>query len=195
MNETPATIVRCPAGLIGSTGSGIIKLHDCGIGGRVSAVIEYSVQWLASHQWVRGGKLPGVYGGSATNFAPSRIPSGLDGFTVRPTWLANGGAQLYVWDMKAGPYGRGPARSGVFRAGQMQRLRLAVTLNTPGRADGVVTLDVDGRRVLALNDLQARSTDAMTLTGCFWCVFYGGGTPDYAPTADQHITVGKVRSA
>lgn len=193
MNETPATTVRCAAGLIGSTGSGVIRLTDCGVKGRESAALEYDVTWLAAHQWVKGGKLPGLYGGSTTDFTPSKLPDGANGFTVRPMWLANGGAQLYVWDMKAGPYGRGPARTGVFRAGRMQRLRLSVTINTPGRADGVVTLDIDGRRVLTLSDLQARTGD-MTLTGCFWCVFYGGGTPDYAPTVDQYITVSQVRA-
>lgn len=193
-NETPATIVRCGAGLIGSTGSGVIKYTDVGIAGREAAAIEYDILWTGDMQWVRNGKLPGIYGGGIHPFNPSRIPSGLDGFTVRPMWTTGGGAVLYLWDMKAGPYGRGPSVKGIFKAGKRQLVRLAVTMNTPGKDDGVVNLDVDGKRVLSVADLKARTTSAMKLTGCFWCVFYGGATPDYAPTTDQHITVSQVKS-
>ena len=32
----------------------------------------------------------------------------------------------------------------------------------------------------------------MTLAGCFWCCFFGGGTPEYAPKFDQRVVISEV---
>lgn len=193
---TGATLVRCAAGKIGGQpGGGVIGRQDVGIAGKDSAAISYRVMFEAGAEWGKSGKLPGIYAGSITDFAPDRPPNGVNGCTIRPLWRADGGVKLYVWDMRPQGYGREYASLARWPAGRFADVRLAVTLNTPGHADGVIVLTIDGKDAVRVTDLMARSTANMKLTGCFWCVFYGGGTLDYAPTREQRIVVTDVVSA
>lgn len=193
-----ATLVTLRAGRIGGQqGGGVIGKQDVGIGGLETATITYDLCFPAGMEWVKSGKLPGIYGGTVTDFAPSRQPNGANGFTVRPLWRPDGNVELYVWDMRPDPaiggYGREFRSAGIkWQAGKWHRVALTVDLNTPGQANGTATLLIDGAVAVHAAGLEMRAVD-IRLSGCFWCCFYGGGTLDYAPTRDQIVTIGDVR--
>ena len=135
-----ATIVDMRAGRVGGQpGGGVIGRHDVGIAGRDSASIGYEVLFPLGFDWVKSGKLPGIYAGSVTDFAPSRPPNGTNGATVRPLWRPGGTVKLYVWDMRPDPavggYGREFSGTGIrWPSGRWASVRLDVALNTPGAA-------------------------------------------------------------
>ncbi|KAF8321780.1 hypothetical protein DL93DRAFT_2163364 [Clavulina sp. PMI_390] len=136
-----------------------------------NVTMEYSVFVDANMEFVKGGKLPGLYGGhegcSGGDVADSC-------FSTRLMWRPQGAGELYFYADKSKQLpslcqapdaecnevyglslGRGSFR---FVPGQWTNLRQTVSLNTPGVPDGGFTLDVNGVRVMTLNGLYYRNT-------------------------------------
>ncbi|KIK82254.1 polysaccharide lyase family 14 protein [Paxillus rubicundulus Ve08.2h10] len=131
--------------------------------------LEYSVFFPADFDWVKGGKLPGLYGGHTGCSGGS---SAKDCFSTRLMWRPNGVGELYLYAPKdkqsealcADPqsvcdssYGFSVGRGSFsFTAGDWTNLRQNVVLNTPGQQDGVFTLFVDGKAVINRTDMFYR---------------------------------------
>ncbi|KZP13818.1 polysaccharide lyase family 14 protein [Athelia psychrophila] len=130
---------------------------------------EYSVFFPLDYDWVLGGKLPGLYGGHT---GCSGGNSATTCFSTRLMWRPNGMGELYLYAPKAkqtkalcadprsvcdAAYGFSIGR-GSFRytAGGWTHLRQIVTLNTPGKQDGVFILDVNGTRIIDRSDVFYR---------------------------------------
>ncbi|KAH9918345.1 uncharacterized protein BXZ73DRAFT_92201 [Epithele typhae] len=148
-----------------------------------NVTLAYSVFFPADFDWVRGGKLPGLYGG---HDGCSGGDAAADCWSTRLMWRADGAGELYLYAPKdrqtaalchAPPlslcdsdFGLSVAR-GAFRfaRGNWTRVRQTVALNTPGAQDGGFALDVDGVRVLERADVT----------------FFGGHEQEYATPRDQ----------
>jgi hypothetical protein len=157
---------------------------------RDSYELEYRVRFDARFDWRRGGKLPGLAGGSVPvggNFDP-------DGFSSRYMWRDNGQLVVYLyWAGQASAarergrqYGVDLACGVTLERGRDYRLRQRVTLNTPGQADGVLEVWVDGRPVLKRTDLLFRDAPAKRwqIDRFFFSTFHGGNDPTWAPKHD-----------
>jgi hypothetical protein len=184
--------VLLASGKIGSTGGGFIGSLDIGVKGRDSVHLAYDVVFQDDFEWIKGGKLPGLSGGR-TDFGPNLKPDGANGFSIRPLFGPAGPA-VYVYDMAAEIYGRIfpgkiPAETG------RHRIELQTVLNTPGFADGIARLWVDGDLVVRADGLKFRTSTALTLDKCFFCLFYGGGDASYAPTRDHIVRVERMIAA
>ena len=153
--------------------------------------LEYRVRFGAGFDWRRGGKLPGLAGGTVPvggHFDP-------DGFSSRYMWREHGGLVVYLYWAGQPSAARAKGRQygvdldcGVrLERERDYRLRQRVTLNTPGRADGVLEVWVDGRPVLKRTDLLFRDRPGKKwqIDRFFFSTFHGGNDPTWAPERDS----------
>jgi hypothetical protein len=147
--------------------------------------LSYSVRFPPGFDFVRGGKLPGLFGGDVTG--GQRIPDGTDGFSTRYMWRAGGAGEVYAYlptsQVHGTSLGRGCWR---FEPGRWTTISQHVRLNTPGAADGEVAVWQDGRRVLTATGLLFRTTAALRIDGLFFSTFFGGGDESWASPVDQY---------
>ena len=151
-----------------------------------TATLRYRVRFPKGFEFVKGGKLPGLYGGTAT--AGGRTPSGKDGFSTRYMWRADGKAEVYAYlpgSVEVGTsLGRG---SWTWPTGRWVETEQEVVLNTPGRADGRLTVRIDGQQVLQREDLLFRDVQEVRIDGLFFSTFFGGGDTSWATPKDQSV--------
>lgn len=201
--ETPAFVdhpvfaVHYPAGSSAPTarnsprgGAGFYA--EAGLGeSRNSACLSYRVWFPDDFQWVRGGKLPGLFGGEDPPSGGDR-PEDDDGFTMRLMWRVDGDGELYLYAPNMDPtsddggqsLGRGNWR---FETGRWHEIQLEVILNNPGTNNGSATTWIDGDLKLVVNGIQYRETDRIDIAGFMFSTFFGGSGPNYAPDQDQVI--------
>ncbi|KAF8706000.1 Alginate lyase, partial [Rhizoctonia solani] len=138
-----------------------------------NVTFAYSIFLPADFEPVRGGKLPGLYGGKT---GCSGGDAALDCFSTRLMWRAMSEGELYLYapkDKQTPEVCNTPPRSiceadyglsigrGSFRftPGQWTHVSQTVVLNTPGKQDGYFTLDVNGERVMDLRGVYYRQGD------------------------------------
>jgi hypothetical protein len=187
--------VHYPEGAVGPVAGGAQWL--CALGASYEALtLSYELRFGDGFDFVLGGKLPGLAGGSA-NTGGDR-PNGSDGFSARMMWRPGGKVvqylyhpdQLGVWGDDL-PWDRGGARS--FRPGTWHAVRHEIVLNTPGRHDGVLRGFFDGELALERRDLRFRDVATLALDHFYFSTFFGGNTPEWGPTRDEHVDFAKVR--
>ncbi|KAH9977048.1 hypothetical protein BGW80DRAFT_1166751 [Lactifluus volemus] len=135
-----------------------------------SVTFAYSVFFPSDFEWVKGGKLPGLYGGRT---GCSGGDPALDCFSTRLMWRQGGAGELYLYAPKdrqvpslcdAPPltvchqtYGFSIARGSFkFSAGSWTYVSQTVVLNTPGYPDGGFHLEVDGKVAIDLTEVFYR---------------------------------------
>ncbi|WRT66524.1 uncharacterized protein IL334_003483 [Kwoniella shivajii] len=144
-----------------------------------NASLEYSVYFPPDFDFVKGGKLPGLYGGhkgcSGGNAAE-------DCFSTRLMWRAGGQGELYLYAPKdkqtpslcqtppksicESEYGLSIGRgSWKFALGDWTTVRQDVWLNTPGQNDGGFNIWVNGQLVISANDVRYRENGDTCLQG------------------------------
>jgi hypothetical protein len=164
-------------------------------GMRLAASSEVGVRFRVllqdNFQFVRGGKLPGLYGGTANT--GGRVPTGFDGFSVRFVWQAQGDGALSAYLPTSGKWGTvfGLGHWG-FVPGRSTDLTLYLKMNTPGIADGVIAAWADDVLVVYAPDVLFRNTADLTVDGFFFSTFFGGSTPDWATPVDTASDFGPM---
>jgi len=135
-----------------------------------SVTLKYKVFFPSDFDWVKGGKLPGLYGGH------TRCSGGdpaLDCFSTRLMWRADGAGELYLYAPKYrqtqslcralplsvcdGTYGLSIARGSFqFSKGEWTDVSQTVVLNSPGVPDGGFYLKVNGKEAITRRDVFYR---------------------------------------
>ena len=147
--------------------------------------LEYSIRFPAGFDFVKGGKLPGLYGGTVTG--GQTIPDGTDGFSTRYMWRRDGDGEVYAYLPTSQEHGTSLGRGcWSFPTGSWTTVSQRVRLNTPGLADGEVTVQQDGHEVLRRTGLTFRTTDELRIEGLFFSTFFGGGDESWASPVDQY---------
>ncbi|WVQ99507.1 hypothetical protein IAU59_006642 [Kwoniella sp. CBS 9459] len=144
-----------------------------------NASLQYSVYFPHDFDFVKGGKLPGLYGGhkgcSGGNAAE-------DCFSTRLMWRAGGLGELYLYAPKDkqtpelcqtkprsvcdAAYGLSIGRGAwKFALGDWTTVRQDVWLNTPGQNDGGFNIWVNGQLVLSASDVRYRENPDACLQG------------------------------
>ncbi len=156
-------------------------------GGAEHATLAYRLRFAPGFDFVRGGKLPGLYGGLGQSGGVQ--PRGDDGFSLRLMWRERGEGEVYAYLPGSGsPHGRSLLRGGwAFEPGRWHALRQQVWLNTPGQSDGRVRLWLDGRLLGEAAGLRLRDSAALRLDGIFVDLFFGGNDDSWAARADTHV--------
>lgn len=145
--------------------------------------LRYWVRFPDGFAFAKGGKLPGLWGGSKVSGGEQ--PDGDDGFSTRLMWRTGGAGEVYLYapDESGTSLGRG---DWTWPTGRWTCVEQHVALNTPGARDGEVTVWLDGRQVLRASDLVYRTTDELKIEGIFFSTFFGGDERDWASPQDQH---------
>jgi hypothetical protein len=148
--------------------------------------LGYQVRFADRFEFVKGGKLPGLYGGNGNN--GGRIPDGSDGFSTRYMWRADGAGEVYAYLPSSQEHGTSLGRGcWSFPPGEWTTIRQRVQLNGPGEQDGRISVWQDERLVLDRGGLTFRDTDELQIDGLFVSTFFGGGDSSWASPSDQHV--------
>jgi hypothetical protein len=155
-------------------------------GGSTDALnLRYYVRFPPGFEFVKGGKLPGLFGGSVTN--DREIPDGTNGFSTRYMWRRQGDGEVYAYLPTSVEQGTSLGRaSWVFQPGRWICVEQRVRLNTPGRPDGTVAVWIDGERVYEATGLVFRTTADLKIDGLYFSTFFGGGDKSWGTPRDQH---------
>jgi hypothetical protein len=191
--------VRYPAGSASQT---VMRDDDAPSGGAQAylayargpadaMMLRYYVRFPTGFDFVKGGKLPGLYGGTVTS--GQNIPDGTDGFSTRFMWRAGGAAEVYAYLPSSIEHGTSIGR-GLWKwdTGRWIRVEQKVRLNHPDRADGEVVVWIDGRLVLDMAGLRYRTVDTLKIDGVFFSTFFGGDDTSWSTPTDQYADFGGI---
>jgi len=155
-------------------------------GPQPTLALTYSVRFPVGFQFVKGGKLPGIYGGVPPFSGGNHNPNG---WSMRLMWRAGGGGEVYSYTAQTAGYGDDYGRGNFsWQAdGNWHTVTERVTVNTPGASNGSVTLTYDGKQVIDQTGIDITNTNTPA-GGLFFSTFYGGHDSSWAPAADQSIS-------
>ena len=147
--------------------------------------LDYKVRFAPGFQFVKGGKLPGLGGGKGNS--GGNIPNGSDGFSSRFMWRSGGAGEVYAYLPTSKVWGTSLGRGDWQMApGVWNRLEQTVRLNSPGKADGEISVSVNGRLVNDYRGLRFRDSEKLTLDLLIFETFFGGNNPDWATPIDTY---------
>lgn len=150
------------------------------------AILKYHVRFPVGFDFVRGGKLPGLYGGAGNS--GGRIPTGKDGFSTRYMWLSGGRGQIYAYLPTSIDYGTSIGKGQfTFIPGRWHELKQQVVLNSPGAYDGSIWVWFDGRLVVDQSAVRFRDVESLGITGIFFDTFFGGNDDTWRTKVDTYV--------
>jgi hypothetical protein len=145
--------------------------------------LSYYVRFSENFDFVKGGKLPGLFGGVGNT--GGEIPDGEDGFSTRYMWRRSGDGEVYAYLPTSEEHGTSIGRgSWSFRPDTWYHLEQEVTLNQPGVANGRIRVWVNDRLVLQQDDLMFRSVETLKIEGILFSTFFGGSDRSWATPND-----------
>jgi hypothetical protein len=178
-----------PAGLIGGSSATGIPTNYYSIPPANEYYLDYRVMFETGWQCVKGGKLPGLIGGSHTTGCDAITA---DGWSARFMWLINCAGTIYLYDQNRQ---NNCGDDYIFSNGadiavnQWSRITERVVINTPGQKNGIVQAWFNGKQVVSLTAVELRgnvSTTTAMVDGVSLQTFYGGSTSDWAPGVTTH---------
>jgi len=147
--------------------------------------LRYYVRFPEQFDFVKGGKLPGLFGGTAT--AGGRIPDGTDGFSTRYMWRRDGDGEVYAYLPTSVDHGSSLGRgSWTWPTGRWICVEQKVKLNAPGRSDGTVAVWIDDRQVYQVSGLVFRTAADLKVDGLFFSTFFGGSDKSWVTPQNQY---------
>lgn len=147
--------------------------------------LSYYVRFSDNFEFVKGGKLPGLFGGTETSGGD--IPDGTNGFSTRLMWRRDGDGEVYAYLPTSKNYGTSIGRgSWQFIPGLWHHIEQEVILNTPDQKDGIIRVWVDGKLVIDQDNLTFRTTENLKIEGIFFSTFFGGGSTSWATPKDVY---------
>ncbi|KZV85428.1 hypothetical protein EXIGLDRAFT_623077 [Exidia glandulosa HHB12029] len=182
--------------------------HDWSDASTTQIMFSYAVYFPTGFQFVKGGKLPGPYGGASADeaFACSggRQEDRAGCFDLRLMWRTAGAGEIYAYvpetdDNTAAlselqntviddSFGVSVARGSFkFATGDWTAVAQRVKLNTVGQKDGELELFVNGKSVLQATGLEIRTSAASVFRGVHFQSFFGGSDNSWATPIDQQV--------
>ncbi|SOC54362.1 hypothetical protein SAMN05421509_103324 [Chromohalobacter canadensis] len=158
------------------------------------ACLRYKVRFPQDFEFVKGGKLPGLYGGDA--------PSGGDevtgdGYSMRFMWRRHGQGELYEYIVNKdadNDYGKSVGRGlWHFPTGQWVTVEQEIVLNDPQRDNGIARVWIDGKPIFEQRGIVYRKQSAVYADGLMFSTFFGGHGEDWRTPKDQHADFADFR--
>ncbi|MGC9527902.1 MAG: polysaccharide lyase [Limnospira sp.] len=161
-------------------------LADLGMSPADALRLSYHLRFSENFDFVKGGKLPGLFGGS--EISGGEIPDGTNGFSTRLMWRRDGDGEVYAYLPTSEKYGTSVDRGAWrFVPGRWYHIEQEVVLNEPGLENGRIRLWVDGNPVIDRDDVMFRTTDELKIEGIFFSTFFGGGDLSWATPEDVYV--------
>ncbi|KAI0738034.1 hypothetical protein C8Q80DRAFT_1114363 [Daedaleopsis nitida] len=171
------------------------------------ATFSYDVYFPSGFDFVKGGKLPGLYGGDSDSEALSCSGGRRDDgcFSVRFMWRTAGAGELYTYlppdfgeneavcdvppfstcnDVYGASVGRG---SFTFKTGARTTIGQRVKLNDAGKSNGEIELFVAGKSMFSVGGLVLRDSSSGRIRGMQMQTFFGGSDSSWASPKDQDV--------
>lgn len=166
-----------------------------------NATLEYDIMFPTSFNWVKGGKLPGIFG--AKQSCTGRNPAN-DCFSARFMWGKNGNGYPYLYIPKDAPhltefcsytqykdckrdYAFAFNQTKYFEKDKWIRVKEKITLNTVGKANGVLQVWIDGIKKVYYNKVIFRTLSSVAISGFQIETFFGGSTSDWATDTTTYV--------
>ncbi|KAG6855726.1 hypothetical protein H0H87_011600 [Tephrocybe sp. NHM501043] len=186
--------------------------------GAKEVVFGYRMMLEPGWEWVKGGKLPGVYGGIgdlAYGCTGGRQENRSQCFDLRPMWRPNSEGELYTYlpltaanssvllqvppvSKKNNDYGFSVGR-GAFHlnvaVGCWVSLTFRVKLNAHNHNDGEIQVWVDGKSVIDINNIAVCEAEDAKIKGMHFQTFFGGKTAEWASPKDQRAWFADISGA
>jgi hypothetical protein len=161
-------------------------------GSVTSLWLTYAVRFQSGFDFVRGGKLPGLYGGKMTS--GGRIPNGTNGLSTRVMWRAGGAGEVYAYLPTSVKWGSQLGLGNwTFVPGRWERIEEYVQLNDVGERNGQILVYVNGSQVLNEQQVEFRTTTGLKIDGVFFSTFFGGSDHTWATPTDQYTDFADFR--
>jgi hypothetical protein len=160
-----------------------------------AAEMSYTLRFSKDFDFVKGGKLPGLCGGPE-NVSGGRPANGQNGFSARLMWRRDGRGEAYVYHKnQKGDYGDSFTFPSDFRfpTDTPVKVRLIVSMNTPGKRDGALRVWIDEKLLVERSDMEWRSVDSFGVDGLYFETFHGGGDKSWAPTKPCWVEFAELR--
>ncbi|GGE22871.1 hypothetical protein GCM10011390_47860 [Aureimonas endophytica] len=160
---------------------------------RVAACLSYKVRFPVGFDFVKGGKLPGLFGGAAPRGCIAEGKA--SGFSARLMWRAGGAGELYLYapgrQQRCGAsLGRGSFR---FVPGRWTLVTERVSAGAAGDATGRIEVSIDGETVVEAADLTLAGPEGAGIDGLLFSTFFGGDDESWASPADQFVDFADFR--
>jgi len=154
-----------------------------------SATLSFDVKLHSQFEFVRGGKMHGLSGGTATAGCQPINPNG---WSVRMMWMgAEGTPVLYIYHQdRASACGDVfyPSASFEFQKGHWYRIDLYVKMNSGvGSADGRAMLYIDGDPLVDVRHLNLTGNNQVKIDKFAFHTFHGGDDPSWSPSKNTYI--------
>lgn len=157
--------------------------------------LAYRVRFGSGFEWVKGGKLPGLVGGTApTGCLAKDDPDSLSGFSARMMWRAGGLPVQYLYfperisecgddyDYLVGGI------SAAFSPGTWHTVQHRIVMNDPGMPNGIMQAWFDGQLAVDEQSFLWRAEGyEYEVDALYFSTFFGGGDDSWAPSTDQTI--------
>ncbi len=163
--------------------------------------VSYMVMIPQDFDRVKGGKLPGLVGGTAPVGGDN--VNGRDGFSARIMWrdcptVKQAALTQYIYYMeKKGDWGEDfywahpnynwASRRRFLAKGKWHTLKTRIIMNTPGQRNGKVTSWLDGTLALDTTLMLRARNGNFGIDEFYFSTFYGGGTKEWAPSKNEFI--------
>ncbi|KAI0692312.1 hypothetical protein C8T65DRAFT_77669 [Cerioporus squamosus] len=180
--------------------------------------LGYDVLFEDDFEWVKGGKLPGIYGGAgdhAYGCTGGRQNDRCKCFNLRLMWREKGLGELYAYlphearnterllpippkSIRHADYGFSVGRGAwTFTPGKWTRVLEVVRVNTLGKEDGEIRVYIDGKLVILATGLILRTQESLAgrVQGLHFQTFFGGNAPEWASPKDQRAWFANVSGA
>ncbi|MBN1186736.1 MAG: fibronectin type III domain-containing protein, partial [Bacteroidales bacterium] len=151
---------------------------------------SYDIKFKPGFEWVLGGKIPGVVGGTVVEGANQPIDAG---FSARIMWKENGRFVFYVYhqDLQQ-TYGNSYYIENFnCISGKWYNITIRVVLNTINSGiaanDGILEGFIDGKLMFQKTDFKFRSLSSIKIDNMYISSFFGGGTDAWAAARDEWI--------
>lgn len=163
-------------------------------GGVNEATMEYKIKFDSGFDWTKGGKIPGLVGGTSPRGCNTERNNLENGFSARCMWRSGGRMVLYAyWHKQNSRCGKDTfwKKNGQdikIQRGKWYTIREHIIMNTPGRNNGVVEIFLNGDRVLRLTNMEWRKAGKnFKIDKAYWTTYVGGSTNEFKPSRNNKI--------
>jgi len=165
----------------------------------------------------RGGKLPGLYGGTTPEIAYGCLGGRQEGrdkcFSLRLMWRKNGQGEIYAYlphnEQNKEVLLNVPPKSHLnpdygfsvgmgswkFVPGEWAVIAQRIKLNDVGYANGELDLWVNGEKVISAEGVIMREDEACVARGAHFQTFFGGHTAEWASPKTQAALFADISGA
>lgn len=154
--------------------------------------LSYNLKFDKNFDFVKGGKLPGLAGGTANS--GGNIPDGYDGWSARMMFWEEGKISFYLYfPTQTSQFGERfylqKANGDTIKAkpGEWHQIAQHIIMNTPGEKDGIVQGWFDGEEVFYTDTILFRMDEQLKIDQIFFSVFLGGDDLSWASKKDEYI--------